>query len=307
VHVVAVGTSSTSDGVTPPSPLRAAFVAIRPRQWLKNVLVLAAPVAAGALFQREVLLTSGLAFVAFCLASSAAYLLNDTVDRDIDRLHPAKQYRPIASRAMAPSTALVLAAVLAGAAVGVAALTSVGLVVSVAVYLILASSYSLGLKHQAVLDLCVVTALFVVRAVAGGAAASLPISAWFLIVAAFGSLFLVAGKRYSELLELGGAAPITRPSLAHYSASYLRFVWSVAAAVTVTAYCLWAFDVGDGNSSVAWAEVSVAPFVIALLRYARDIDSGRAGAPDEIALNDRVLQLLVLLWAAAFALEAFGV
>lgn len=300
---------STRAPATPPRvPLaRAMLVAARPRQWLKNGLVLAAPVAAGQLFDPAVLTATALAFVAFCFASSASYLVNDVIDRDVDRAHPTKRNRPVASGSLSPRTAIAVAALLTAGSVVVAAIAGRGLVVAVGVYLALASSYSLGLKHQPVLDLGLVAGLFVVRAVAGGVAAGLPISQWFLIVSAFGSLFLVAGKRYSELVLLGEAAVSTRPSLAHYTRTYLRFVWGVAAGVTVTAYCLWAFEVGDGSASASWAAMSVAPFVIALLRYARDIDSGRAGAPEDIAFNDRVLQVLVLIWGMFFSLEAFSV
>ena len=305
--MVTLGTPPTGSSVASRRPLRALVTAARPHQWVKNLLVLAAPVAAGELFTADVAGPTLLAFASFCLASSAGYLVNDTLDRQADRAHPTKRHRPLASGAVRPSVAVVVAAGLAAAAVATAALASVALVAAVAVYLALTIGYSLGLKHQPVLDMAVVTGLFVVRAVAGGAAAGLPISQWFLIVSAFGALFLVAGKRYSELIELGDTASASRRSLAHYTGTYLRFVWGVAAAVVVTAYCLWAFEVAEGSDSALWAELSVAPFVIALLRYARDIDSGRAGSPDVIALTDRVLQVLVLAWAALFALEAFGV
>lgn len=129
-------------------------------------------------------------------------------------------------------------------------------------------------------------------------------SRWFLIVAGFGSLFMVAGKRYSELVLVGEGVSTTRASLVHYTGTYLTFVWGVAAAVTVTAYCLWAFEVA-GDEVWSWAIASVVPFVIALLRYARDIDAGRAGAPDEIVYRDHVLQVLLAFWAVLFALEAF--
>jgi decaprenyl-phosphate phosphoribosyltransferase len=305
--MVSTRTPPTRRGSSRPTVLRSLVKAARPGQWLKNGLVLAAPVAAGALFGRDVLLATALAFISFCLASSSGYLVNDTVDREVDRAHPTKRTRPLAAGTLSPVVAVSVALVLAVASLGLAAIVSRGLVLAVGAYLVLALSYSLGLKHQPVLDLGVVTGLFVVRAVAGGVAADLPISQWFLIVSAFGSLFLVSGKRYSELVLLGDDAAAARPSLAHYTGTYLRFVWGVAAGVAVTAYCLWAFEVGEGGASAPWAALSVAPFVIALLRYARDIDSGRAGAPDQIALHDRVLQVLVLVWGALFSLEAFGV
>jgi decaprenyl-phosphate phosphoribosyltransferase len=117
---------------------------------------------------------------------------------------------------------------------------------------------------------------------------------------------VVAGKRYSELMTLGELAAETRPSLRGYSASYLRFVWSIAAAVTITAYCLWAFEVGDREGSLPWGPLSVAPFVVAMLRFALDVDGGRIGAPEEVALRDRVLLGVCFAWLVVFSLGAFG-
>jgi decaprenyl-phosphate phosphoribosyltransferase len=137
-------------------------------------------------------------------------------------------------------------------------------------------------------------------------AAALLLSQWFLLVAAFGSLFMVAGKRYSELVLVGDAAA-TRKTLKEYSASYLRFVWSLSAGVAVTAYSLWAFEMGADQTGVPWATVSIAPFVLAILRYAVDIDRGAAGAPEEIVLRDRVLLALGALWALTVGIGVFGV
>ena len=140
-------------------------------------------------------------------------------------------------------------------------------------YLVAQVLYSCWLKHEPVLDITLVTSGFLMRAVAGGLAAGLPISDWFLLVAGFGSLFIVAGKRYSELHTLGSEAG-TRRSLVRYTDTYLRFVWSIAAAATITAYCLWAFE-NAGDSEIPWHTFSIVPFVVGLLRYAVDIDAGR--------------------------------
>ncbi len=306
--MVSVEQAKTAGG-GPSHALPPVLAAMRPDQWIKNLLVLAVPVAAGEIAQLDVLLASAIAFAAFCLAASAGYLLNDVLDLEADRAHPRKRLRPVASGRLRPATALGAAAVLALASVGVSTLASPSLVVAVVTYLLITGSYSLGLKHQPVVDLALITGAFLVRAVAGGAAAELPVSQWFLIVSAFAALFLVTGKRYSELLLLGDEAVAARPSLAGYTASYLRFLSGVAAAVAITAYCLWAFEVGGrtGYTTAPWAQLSVVPFVVGLLRYARDIDAGTAGAPEEIALRDHVLQALALTWLVLFSLGAFGV
>ena len=182
---------------------RALVRAVRPRQWVKNLLVVAAPLAAGKVGDGDVIAATLLALVSFCLAASAVYLVNDTADREVDRLHPTKRLRPIASGALAVPVALTVAGVLATAAVAVGWVADPMLAVLVASYLLLQVLYAVRLKHEPVLDISVVAAGFLMRAVAGGIAADLPLSQWFLLVSGFGSLFIVAGKRYSELHTLG--------------------------------------------------------------------------------------------------------
>lgn len=291
------------------STVSALLVAIRPKQWLKNVLVFAAPLAAGALLERDVLVASLLAFVSFCLMASATYLVNDIRDADADRSHPVKRTRPIAAGQLSPTVATVAAAVLAVASLAVALSVNIGLVGVVLAYAAFTLAYSLFLKHEAVIELALLAMGFLLRAIAGGVAAELPISRWFLIVAGFGSLFMAAGKRFSELERSlrDGETSLTRRSLNGYTPAYLRFVWGLAAAVTVTAYCLWAFEVGLDESSMPWAEWSVLPFVLAILRYAVDIDRGSAEAPEDVVLHDRVLLVVGAAWLVLFGLGALAV
>ena len=282
--------------------------AVRPRQWIKNVLVAAAPLAAGSLLDGTTPRLVAAAFVAFCLASSAGYLVNDLIDVEADRNHPTKRFRPIASGEVSPRTAVLAAVVLGSASIVVGwTLGAPRLALVIAVYLAVTLSYSLGLKRQPVFELAAVAAGFVLRAIAGAAVTGLPLTQWFLLVASFGSLFMVAGKRSAELkaaIENGSAA---RPSVTLYSASYLNFVWSVSAAGAIFAYALWSFDVGAISGQVSWAQVSVAPFVLAILRYAVDVDSGRASSPEDVVLRDRGLQVLGIVWLATFVMAANGV
>jgi len=288
------------------STVSALWSALRPRQWAKNVLVLAVPLAAGRLLEPDVLRPSLVAVVAFCLVSSATYLVNDVLDAESDRAHPVKRDRAVARGALAPATALAASVVLVVVALGLAWwLTRPQLVWVLLGYLGATVAYSTRLKHEPVLELALLSAGFLLRAVAGGAATGIPVSEWFLIVAAFGSLFMAAGKRFSELVSLPEGTESRRRSLVGYTPTYLRFVWGLAAAVTITAYCLWAFEVGS-RATGSWAAWSVAPFVLAVLRYAVRIDAGEAEAPEDVALRDRPLQLLALLWVATFALAASG-
>src|SRR6478752_10279 len=287
------------------NPAEAVVRSMRPRQWVKNVLVVAAPVAAGDIGEPGVLGATAIAFVSFCLASSAVYLVNDCVDREADRVHPRKRFRPIAAGELSVGAAVAVAVVLAVLAAGLAYAATWELLVLVIAYLGVQLLYSTWLKHEPVIDLMLVAAGFLMRAVAGGLAASLEISDWFLLVAGFGSLFMVAGKRYSELHTLGSEAG-TRRSLVRYTASYLRFVWSTAAGVTIAGYSLWAFD-NAASGSVPWLELSIIPFVGALLRYAVDIDAGTAAEPEDIVWRDRVLQGIGVVWLVALTLGVLGV
>jgi decaprenyl-phosphate phosphoribosyltransferase len=127
------------------------------------------------------------------------------------------------------------------------------------------------------------------------------ISPWFLIVAASGSLFMVTGKRHAEMLDLGDDAAEHRPALGDYSASYLGYVRAVASSVAILAYCLWAFEKSEPVGDPIWFELSIVPFVLGVLRYAFLLEQGRGGAPEELVLSDRMLQVIGLAWVALFA------
>lgn len=268
--------------------------AMRPRQWSKNLLVASAPLAAGRLAEVDVATATVAAVVCFCAASSAVYLFNDVRDIEADRLHPRKRLRPIAAGLVAPRSALMASALLATASLAAAFAIHVSFGVLVAAYLALQAAYALGLKHETVLDIAIVSSGFLMRAVGGGFATGIPVSHWFLTVAGFGSLFTVAGKRYSELVALGDSSG-TRKSLDGYTDTYLRFVWTTAAAVTIGGYCLWAFSLPD-DGTVKWESISIIPFVLGMLRYAIDVDAGQAGEPEDIVARDRLLQAIGLVW-----------
>ncbi len=278
---------------------------MRPRQWVKNVLVLAAPVAAGRLFEPSVLVNSLWAFVAFSLVSASIYLINDLGDVEADRLHPKKRFRPIAAGEVSTPLAYALAAVTAIGSLALGWSVAPLLAVTLAVYWLLQVGYSKFLKHQPLLDLAMVSAGFLLRAVAGGVASGLALSQWFLLVASFGSLFMVAGKRYSEMKELGTEAG-TRPALERYSLSYLQVVWAVSISVVITSYSLWAFEQRAAQPwGIGWTAISIAPFTLAMLRYAMAIDEGSAGEPEDVVLSDRTLQVLAVLWVIPVSIAVF--
>ncbi len=290
----------SEDVVTgPPANLVTGVVkAMRPRQWVKNVLVLAAPLAAAGRGGRydyvEVATKVSVAFVVFSLAASAVYLINDVRDVEADRQHPTKRFRPIAAGVVPEWLAYTLAAVLGVASLAIAWWLTPNLALVMAVYIAMQLGYCFGLKHQAVMDICIVSSGFLLRAIAGGVATDIPLSQWFLLIMAFGSLFMVAGKRYAELQLAERTGAKIRKALESYTSTYLRFIWTLSAAAVVMCYGLWAFERDHGTAS--WFAVSMVPFTIAILRYAVDVDGGLAGEPEDIALRDRVLQLLFLGW-----------
>jgi decaprenyl-phosphate phosphoribosyltransferase len=281
------------------SPLRALLRACRPRQWVKNVLVAAAPAAAGVLTHPAIAGEVALAFVCFCMLSSCTYLLNDVHDRAEDARNPRRRARPIASGELAVSVALLAAFALAAGGLLLAFAVSPVLAAVGAAYLALTGSYTLWWRRVAVADIAAVAGGFVLRALAGGAATSVGISRWFLVVTSFGALFLVTGKRYAELRQ-GRAGVLARASLHVYSEPYLRFVLVLAGAVTTMAYCLWALQRG-GHAGLSWYELTIAPFVLWLLRYALLLDQGAGQAPEELVLGDGFLLSMSAAWLAAFA------
>lgn len=296
----------------PPKNLADGMIkALRPKQWVKNVLVLAAPVAAGAdaLFHSRVLLDVLLAFIVFCLGASSIYLINDAKDVEADREHPTKRFRPIAAGVLPVGLAYAMAVALIVASIGLSFLATdgVSLAIVMAVYIALQLGYCFGWKHLPVIDIGLVSSGFMLRTMAGGVAAGIELSQWFLLVAAFGSLFMASGKRYSEILLAERTGAKIRKSLEGYTPTYLRFVWTLAATAVVMSYSLWGFELSNSavGAAAVWYQVSMVPFTIAILRYAADVDRGHGGAPDEIALEDRVLQILALAWLACIAMAVY--
>jgi decaprenyl-phosphate phosphoribosyltransferase len=289
------------------SLIKAIVRTARPKQWTKNVLVFAAPAAAGVLDQRDALLKTLVAFIGFCLAASGTYFLNDANDAVADRLHPTKRLRPIAAGDLDVRTARIIAAVLVVLALLVTApINDFKLSGVIALYVVITLSYTMWLKYEPVIDLAAVAAGFVLRAIAGGVATSVPLSDWFLIVAGAGSLFIVTGKRHAEQVELGSDSFEHRRTLGEYSTAFLGYVRAVASGVMITAYCLWAFENAAATGDETWFRLSIVPFVIAVLRYALVIDQGGGGAPEEVVLSDRVLQIVGLIWLIFFAIGVHG-
>ncbi|HVM65451.1 MAG TPA: decaprenyl-phosphate phosphoribosyltransferase [Acidimicrobiales bacterium] len=276
--------------------------ALRPRQWLKNVLVFAVPVAAGDALHAGTMGHASLAFVAFCMAASGTYLVNDARDVSADRQHPTKRTRPIAAGLVPVSGAYALAAVLVAASLVVAFATRRDLGITVLAYLAVTTSYSVWLKRVPILDIVAVAGCYVLRAVAGATATGLPISEWFFIVTSFGALMIVVGKRESELDALGERAGDVRPTLGVYTRDFLRYLRGVATAVVLVAYCLWAFDsAAHSDSGTIWFQVSVVPFATAIFQYGLILERGGGEHPEVVLTTDRAILVSGAVWAVIYA------
>jgi len=296
-------TDSTPDAA---ARTRGLIRALRPRQWAKNVLVFAAPVAAGAIDTRSTITKATLAFVAFCVAASGTYLLNDARDVESDRKHPVKCNRPIAAGLLGITTAYVIGGVLIVTALAIGFATTRDLGITLVAYLALTTAYSFGLKRIPILDIVAVAAGFVLRAIAGAAATGVPISEWFFIVTSFGALLVVVGKREGELSQLGERAGMVRATLAVYTTDFLRYLRSVATGVVLVAYCLWAFDSASttGSGSV-WFQLSIVPFAIAIFQYALILEQGGGEHPEQVLTSNRAILASGAIWAIIYAYAVY--
>jgi decaprenyl-phosphate phosphoribosyltransferase len=272
---------------------------MRPKQWVKNLLVFAVPLAAGSLADTRVLFPVLESFVVLTLASSAVYLVNDIRDASNDRKHPVKSLRPIASGLVSTRTAMFVALVLGTLSIVIPLLLDdFGLAAVVVTYLLLQAGYQVGLRSVAILDISIVASGFVLRTLAGGIASNLRVSNGFILVTGATALFVVAAKRFSELIA-NDNPDSTRPILRTYSPSYLRTVWTSSMVTAVIFYCLWAFELGATRNDLV-IEISTVPFALILMRYAFHADQGKAEAPEAVLFSDRTLQVLSVCWALFF-------
>jgi 4-hydroxybenzoate polyprenyltransferase len=278
---------------------------LRPKQWTKNLLLFAALVFAEKLLDPSALLQATLAFVAFCLASSSVYVVNDLVDVERDRAHPEKRHRPIASGQVGPRTALLVALVLTGAALGLAFDLGRAFGGATLVYLCLSHFYSFVGKNIVLLDTLLVAIGFVLRAVAGALAIDVPYSDWFVLCTLFVALFIALSKRKAELLASNNTG--TRPVLEHYTVSSLTAFTGTSMAAAVISYSLYVQDV-IGRSQERYLLLFTVPFVIlAIFRYYLLVENAGAGEkPEEILLTDRPLQLCALGFVAVAVLAFYG-
>jgi len=273
--------------------LRSLLVSCRPRQWIKNLLVLVPLVTSVSFRSPGAIERSLLAAAAFTLIASAVYLLNDLADRRHDRLHPAKKSRPIASGILPVSQAACAAIVLAAAATALAFFLGWKVLLAIAGYALFNVAYSMGLRHEPVLDVLLVSSGFVLRPVAGAYAIPVRVSAWLFVVSLLLSLSLALLKRRAELVGLESAAVDHRPSLGGYSLAFLDQLIAIVTGAGIISYALYTFQSVHGDSLV----LTLPFFLYGVFRYLYLVyEKGAGASPEEIFLHDRPLQLDALLY-----------
>ena len=273
------------------------LLALRPGQWTKNLVVFA-----GLIFGQKLLIPADVATATaavglFCLWSGVVYLINDIQDRDADRHHPVKSRRPIASGALSVGAAWTAAAMIGAGSLAAAFVLDRGFFVVGLTYLVLLTSYSLWMKHAAILDVLSIAFGFVLRAWAGAVVLHVPFSHWLLALTLLLALFLATAKRRAELVSLAGAAGSHRPSLEHYSLPMLDQMLSVLIACTLLAYAFYTISPETVAKFGTDHLLLTLPFPIyGLFRYLYLTHKGIGGGnPADMLLTDRPLQICVAL------------
>jgi 4-hydroxybenzoate polyprenyltransferase len=280
--------------------LKALIKTMRPRQWTKNGFVFFGLIFDKQLFLVEPFLRTLQGFLLFCLISSAVYLFNDIADVEADRNHPEKKFRPIASGKLPMNVAWTVALLLTFIAIPLGYLLSPVFALILTVYLVINVLYSRWLKHISILDVLIISSGFVLRVAAGVALITVErFSPWLYMITVLFSLYIGFGKRRAELNLLALGASAHRKVFDGYTIPLLDQFITIVSGMTIVAYSFYTFsapNLPDNHTMML-----TIPFVVyGIFRYLQLIQTGHAaGAPDEVALKDRPLQITVLLWGLA--------
>ncbi len=294
------------------------FKLMRPRQWIKNFALFAAPMFGGQLFSEDIFLKICMGFVAFCLLSSSTYVVNDLLDVQKDKLHPFKKMRPIASGHITTTQAIILFAILIALSLFISFQISIFFLLISILYLILQFSYSLLFKGLVVFDILFIATGYILRVLAGEVISGYHISVWLLLTTVSLSLFLAVGKRRSELTLLrnqtGAHIANVRKSLSHYSDNLLDAYSMMFATTTLIFYAMFTFLESTRNVSLPeillpeflpdylrrkWLMITILPVIYGVMRYLQDIyEKSEGESPDRVLLSDKALLAAVILWGS---------
>jgi decaprenyl-phosphate phosphoribosyltransferase len=276
----------------------------RPRQWPKNLLVFAAPLAAANLGRNNGFGYALLAMFAFGCASAAVYFVNDVADVERDRRHPVKRNRPIASGALPEQLAIVLAVLAAAFAVGAGVVIREPLlVVMVSAYLCSSFLYSFKLKHVPFVEMLIVASGFLLRVLGGAAATHVPLSIWFLLVCSLGALGVAVAKRYTELTSLGADAVRHRPVMRYYRPDMLRIAQVLIGVGMLATYLMWALS--EKHGARPWHLASALPLAAAVVRFGV-LTARRTVRPvEDLITRDAVMLCCEVAWLVLFCVGLY--
>jgi 4-hydroxybenzoate polyprenyltransferase len=278
--------------------LNAYFRLLRIRQWLKNLMIFFPPFLSGSLLYSGVLAKGALPFLAFCFASSSAYIFNDLCDVNKDVLHPRKKLRPLPSGDVAVGVAKCLLFILLVVAVLLGRAVSPLFLLYIVIYLVMSFAYSVHLKHLPIFDVFCISFGFVLRLYGGGEAFDVYVSDWLFLSVFLLAIFLSVGKRYSEQCILGGAAGDHRSTLDIYPAGFLENAMSLTGSAVLITYAMYAI-------ATPLMVYTVPLCAFGLLRYLMHIKAGGDGDPAETLLKDPVLLVVGILWVVTVGLSVY--
>lgn len=274
---------------------------LRPKQWLKNLMLLFPPFLGGILLQNLLFPAIILPFMIFCFASSSVYIINDAVDCNADRHHPTKRFRPLPSGEVTTGVALLIAALLLVSAIYLANLITIKFMAFLLSYLLISVGYSLFLKNYPVVDIFCIASGFIFRLLAGGEAFNIVISEWLFLTVFLLALFLSTGKRYSEKNVLGCEAGLHRKALSAYPDGFLDGLLFMTGSAVLVTYSMYVIS---RHSSLLLYTVPLC--CLGLLRYILRVQSGMGGDPTESLLKDSPLMVIGVLWALLVGISIYG-
>ena len=281
------------------------FLASRPNQWTKNLLVFLAPLFAFS-FETQTLLTSIKAFIAFCLISSSIYLINDSIDKNKDKEHPTKKFRAIASGLVSIKSAFLLSLVYLSLSLFIGFSINISFGFILVLYFLVQILYCFKLKQIPIIEFFCIASGFILRSVAGGVAANIFISSWFLLSVGMLSLFLAVEKRKAEIVNLQNSKLNTRKVLKSYSLTLINKFEAVLTSSTIMTYSLWAYGPSIGGSKSPFMIITIPLVMLGIFRYQMlsDIKQNRIlkksninlETPEKIIFTDKPIQIILLSW-----------
>lgn len=275
---------------------------LRPSHWAKNLFLFIPLFFAGKMFDPALVMEAAISFVAFSLAASSIYVINDYMDIAADQAHPVKKHRPLASGAVSKPAALILFVLCILAAAAIAWYIRPKFLFVLGIYFVINLLYSFGLKHISILDILILSVGFVIRVKAGGIATGIVVSEWLMLMVFLLALFMAIGKRRDDIIIQQTSGKEMRKAAKGYNMDFLNVMLALVSAVIIVCYLMYAMSVDTIQHFGTYRLYYTTLFVIAgLFRYLQiTYVENNTGSPTKILYKDRFIQLTILLWVLSF-------